>query len=159
DPRLEKWDKYIDLIAKRLMKESPLLFESWFDCFIARYGPISAKLGKIIVAPETKDSERPLAFSLLVFFSNADSNAVPVEWRIKFVLEVEDDVYEEHEELFFKYLSTPGAEDELNKELNKRLLLEGPEKDKETLAKRQARAVVALLQYHGRMLPLNAAER
>jgi formylglycine-generating enzyme required for sulfatase activity len=152
----EQWAKYSDLIANRLVRESPFLFTRWFTIFVAVRIPIAESSGKILLDPERPESERSLACTLLGVFGRGISTA----WRTGYVLDAEEHLYEDV--LLADFLAQHQAAAALNEVLDKPLPREASEKDKDAAAKRQAHAAVALLQldqYQDHIWPLTLAER
>jgi formylglycine-generating enzyme required for sulfatase activity/serine/threonine protein kinase len=158
EPKDPRWAEYGDEVTKRLIRESPHLYMSWYAIFVTLRIRIAESLGKILLDPEIPETDRSLANHLLAIFVREG----PAAWWLGFVLDAEGRPYEDL--LLPQFLATNHRQAAalLNEELDKQLSREASEKVKDVLAKRQAHAAVALLQLdqnNGDNWPLIRAER
>jgi formylglycine-generating enzyme required for sulfatase activity len=138
----EKWSQLADEVVDHLIGEHPPKFEKWIPALNGIRLNIIQSLRKVFTNAEKPEYDRDMATRIYVSLTSADISAgAPL---LDFVLEAEGRQYQVL--LPFFLASRELAERLLNQELDRNLPADASEEEKESWAKRQAHAAVALLQ-------------
>jgi formylglycine-generating enzyme required for sulfatase activity len=157
NPQNPSWHELSREVADKLLKEEPHLYQPWLRLVMSVRIVLEKDLGRILCDPSRPESER-LSVIRLLRHLNDEQVEIPSE-LVEALLETGDDLYE----MFLPWiLARRNSAKWLHAQLEKTLPPEAPEKDRDDLARRQAHAVVALLQldqHEEHLWPLQQAER